>query len=64
MWISLTNHSGYSILSSQASIEELVKFACDHKMEALALTDSCNLCGAVDFYKECKKKGIKPLIRR
>jgi DNA polymerase-3 subunit alpha len=62
MWISLTNHSGYSILSSQASIEELVKFACDHKMEALALTDSCNLFGAVDFYKECKKKGIKPLI--
>jgi len=39
-----------------------VKFACDHKMEALALTDSCNLFGAVDFYKECKKKGIKPLI--
>lgn len=39
-----------------------MKFACDHKMEALALTDSCNLFGAVDFYKECKKKGIKPLI--
>jgi DNA polymerase-3 subunit alpha len=62
MWISLTNHSGYSILSSQASIEELVKFACTEKMGALALTDSCNLFGAVDFYKECKKKGLKPLI--
>ena len=62
MWISLTNHSGYSILSSQASIEELVQFASENKMEALALTDTCNLFGAVDFYKECKKKGIKPLI--
>ncbi len=62
MWISLTNHSGYSILSSQASIEELVQFASENKMEALTLTDTCNLFGAVDFYKECKKKGIKPLI--
>ncbi len=31
-------------------------------MEALALTDNTNLYGAIEFYKECKKKNIKPLI--
>jgi DNA polymerase-3 subunit alpha len=62
MWISLTNHSGFSILSSTASIEELVATAVSHKMSALSLTDSGNLYGAIDFYKECKKKGIKPII--
>lgn len=62
MWVSLTNHSGYSVLSSTATIEDLVQFAVQEKMHALALTDTCNLFGAIDFYKECKKKGIKPLI--
>ncbi|MFZ4772401.1 MAG: DNA polymerase III subunit alpha [Chlamydiia bacterium] len=62
MWISLTNHSGYSILSSTATVEDLVAFASEQKMGALALTDTCNLFGAIDFYKECRKKGVKPLI--
>ena len=62
MWVSLTNHSGYSILSSAATVEALVANASQDKMGALALTDTCNLFGAIDFYKECKKKGVKPLI--
>jgi len=31
-------------------------------MKALALTDSGNLYGAIEFYKECKEHGIKPII--
>jgi DNA polymerase-3 subunit alpha len=31
-------------------------------MSALALTDSGNLYGALEFYKTCKKEGIKPII--
>lgn len=31
-------------------------------MSALALTDSGNLYGAIEFYKECKDQGIKPII--
>jgi len=31
-------------------------------MTALALTDSGNLYGAIEFYKECKERGIKPII--
>lgn len=33
-----------------------------HGMEALALTDNGNLYGAIEFYKECKKAGLKPII--
>lgn len=61
-WISLHTHSQYSILDSTASIAGLVKKAHAYGMPALALTDFCNLYGAIDFYKECKKKGIKPII--
>jgi len=31
-------------------------------MPSLALTDSGNLYGAIEFYKECKDQGIKPII--
>ena len=31
-------------------------------MDALALTDAGNLYGAIEFYKECKKENIKPII--
>lgn len=31
-------------------------------MDSLALTDSGNLYGAIEFYKECKKRDIKPII--
>ena len=31
-------------------------------MKALALTDSGNLYGAIEFYKECREQEIKPII--
>jgi DNA polymerase-3 subunit alpha len=31
-------------------------------MANLALTDTCNLYGAVDFYKNCKDKGVHPVF--
>jgi len=31
-------------------------------MDALALTDSGNLYGAIEFYKECQEQEIKPII--
>jgi DNA polymerase-3 subunit alpha len=43
-------------------IEELVAAAKEAGCEALALTDLDNLYGAIEFYKECKKAGIKPII--
>jgi DNA polymerase-3 subunit alpha len=58
----LHTHSHYSLLSALPKIDELVKTAKENGMDALALTDNGNLYGAIEFYKTCKKEGIKPII--
>ena len=55
-------HSHYSLLQALPKISELVEAAKKDGMEALALTDNGNLYGAIEFYKECKKAEIKPII--
>jgi DNA polymerase-3 subunit alpha len=58
----LHTHSHYSLLSALPHIDELVNAAVKNGMTALALTDNGNLYGAIEFYKTCKKKNIKPII--
>lgn len=58
----LHTHSHYTLLEALPKIPELVKFAKNAGCEALALTDSGNLYGAIEFYKECKDQGLKPII--
>ena len=55
-------HTGYSLLDGSARIPELVKRAKELGMDSLAITDHGVMYGAIDFYKECKKQGIKPII--
>jgi DNA polymerase III subunit alpha len=58
----LHTHSHYSLLQALPKIPDLVKKAKECGMEALALTDSGNMYGTIEFYKECQKQGIKPII--
>ncbi|HUD04184.1 MAG TPA: DNA polymerase III subunit alpha, partial [Candidatus Paceibacterota bacterium] len=58
----LHTHSHYSLLQALPKIPDLVAAAKDGGFSALALTDNGNLYGAIEFYKECKDKGIKPII--
>ncbi|KND49071.1 MAG: DNA polymerase III subunit alpha [Parcubacteria bacterium C7867-005] len=58
----LHTHSHYSLLEALPKIPDLVKTAKKMGMESLALTDSGNLYGAIEFYKECRDAGIKPII--
>ncbi len=58
----LHNHSHYSLLQALPKIPDLVKKAKSSGMTALGLTDSGNLYGAIEFYKECLKKEIKPIL--
>ncbi len=55
-------HSHYSLLKALPKIPALVAAAKAAGCEALALTDLGNLYGAIEFYKECKSAGIKPII--
>ena len=55
-------HTEYSLLDGAARIKDLVARAKELGMESLAITDHGVMFGVVDFYKECKKQGIKPII--
>jgi DNA polymerase III subunit alpha len=61
-FIHLHTHSHYSLLNALPKVKDLVRAAKERNMEALALTDNGNLYGAIEFYKECKKEGIKPIL--
>ncbi len=58
----LNVHSHYSLLSALPKIPDLVAHAKKLGLASLALTDNGNLYGALEFYKECKSAGIKPII--
>ena len=55
-------HTEYSLLDGAARIPDLVAHAKELGMESLAITDHGAMFGVIDFYKECKKAGIKPII--
>lgn len=61
-FIHLHTHSHYSLLAALPKVPDLVAAAKADGAPALALTDNGNLYGAIEFYKECKAKGIKPII--
>ena len=55
-------HTQYSLLDGASKITDLVKKAKEEDMKALAITDHGVMYGVIDFYKECKKEGIKPIL--
>ena len=61
-FIHLHTHSHYSLLSGLPKLKDLVTAAKTDGMGALTLTDAGNLYGAVEFFIECTKADIKPII--
>jgi len=61
-FVHLHTHSHYSLLDGLSKIPALVKRAKELGMTSLAITDHGNMYGAIEFYKTCKKEGIKPII--
>lgn len=54
--------TSYSILESLIDVKKLVSRASDLGYTSLSITDSNNLFGVMEFYLECKKNNIKPII--
>ncbi|AHH08553.1 DNA polymerase III subunit alpha [Borrelia anserina] len=61
-FIHLHVHSDYSLLDGAAKITDIVAKAKKCNMSHIALTDHGNLFGAVRFYREAKRVGIRPII--
>ena len=61
-FIHLRNHSSYSLSEGALPIKKLAGLAKDAKMPALAITDSNNLFGALEFSEAMAEKGIQPII--
>ncbi len=61
-FVPLHLHTEYSLLDGAIRIKELVARAREFNLAAVAMTDHGNLFGAVEFYKQVKKAGIKPII--
>ncbi|MBU8879689.1 DNA polymerase III subunit alpha [Bacillus sp. FJAT-29790] len=61
-FIHLHVYSAYSLLTSTATVEQLVLDAKQKGYQSLALTDRNVMYGAVAFYKECLKHFIKPIM--
>ncbi|MCS6852752.1 MAG: DNA polymerase III subunit alpha [Gemmataceae bacterium] len=61
-FVHLHCHTHYSLLDGASRIPELVDRVHSLGMNAVAITDHGNLYGAIEFYKACRAKGIKPII--
>ena len=55
-------HSEYSLLDGACGIDALAERAAELGQPALGLTDHGVMNGALEFYKACKKHGIKPIL--
>lgn len=55
-------HTEYSLLDGSAKISGIISRVKELGMKHVAITDHGSMYGCVDFYKEAKKAGIKPII--
>ena len=61
-FIHLRTHSAYSLSEGALPIKQLAELAKTMKMPAVAITDTGNLFGALEFSETCAENGLQPLI--
>ncbi|HSX41599.1 MAG TPA: DNA polymerase III subunit alpha [Candidatus Saccharimonadales bacterium] len=61
-FVHLHNHSHYSLLDGLQKVPGMLDRVKELGMDSVALTDHGTLSGAIEFYNESKKRGIKPVI--
>src|SRR3954468_5371108 len=58
-FVHLHLHTEYSLLDGSIRMREVMKKAAEFKMPAVAITDHGNLFGAIEFYQEAQRAGVK-----
>ena len=61
-FIHLRVRSAYSLLEGAIKASDIPKLAVKNAMPAVAITDRCNLYGALEFSQYCKDNGVQPII--
>src|SRR5881296_864101 len=61
-WVELHTHSNYSFLDGASDVDDLADAAVEQGLDALALTDTNGLYGAVRFANAAKERGLRPIF--
>src|SRR5438309_4155510 len=61
-WVELHAHSNYSFLDGASEVDDLADAAVEQGLDALALTDTNGLYGAVRFANAAKDRGLRPIF--
>ena len=61
-FVGLHIHSDYSLLDGASQLPELLDRVVELGMPAIALTDHGVMYGAIELLKECKARGVKPIV--
>ena len=55
-------HTQYSICEGAIKIDNLKDFCKERKIQSIGLSDTSNLCGALEFAENISKVGTQPII--
>jgi DNA polymerase-3 subunit alpha len=61
-FVHLHNHTTYSLLDGAQRLDEMLARAAEDGQEALAITDHGNLFGVLEFGREARKRGVRPVV--
>ncbi|HXD04532.1 MAG TPA: PHP domain-containing protein, partial [Burkholderiaceae bacterium] len=61
-FVHLRTHTEYSVVDGTLRVGDMVDAAKADAQPALAITDLCNLFGAVKFYGAARSAGVQPII--
>jgi len=61
-FVHLHVHTEYSLLEGMCRIDDLIREAQAQGMDAVAMTDTGVMYGAIEFYKKARAAGIKPIL--
>src|SRR5215468_10318693 len=61
-FVHLHVHTHYSLLDGACKVDKLVARTKELGMDTIAITDHGCMFGVIEFYNECKKQGIKPIL--
>ncbi len=61
-FVHLRVHSAYSLSEGAIKVDRIAALARAQNMPAVAITDTCNMFGALEFSQYCVGKGVQPII--